>query len=250
MKKTLLITVLALAGFVLGNAKKAHAYFSELNLSLFDQSAFTVILDNNAYYGSTTNFTAANVTPGNHHLQVIRYYGNPHKPWMQKSKVVFSGYIAVPANTRLFSVINPYNMYTVVGQQPLHEVVTYNNGWTNGGNVNYTHTGYYDNGNCGNAYYANSLSSQAFANLKQTIVNTNFSSTRLSIAQQAVSANKVTSAQVTELMLLFDFESSKLAFAKYAYANTIDKQNYFMVNNAFTFSSSIDELNRYIGSGM
>jgi len=47
-------------------------------------------------------------------------------------------------------------------------------------------------------------------------------------------------------MGVFSFESTRLDFARMAYHRVIDPQNYFIVNNAFRFSSSIDELYQYI----
>jgi hypothetical protein len=58
----------------------------------------------------------------------------------------------------------------------------------------------------------------------------------------------MTSAQVTEILDLFTFEESKIDFAKFAYGRTYDIGNYYLVNNAFTFESSIDDLNDYISS--
>jgi len=59
----------------------------------------------------------------------------------------------------------------------------------------------------------------------------------------------MTSSQVAELLKSFDFEQSRLDFAKFAYGHTFDIGNYFMVNNAFDFPSSVDELNAYIRGG-
>jgi hypothetical protein len=47
-------------------------------------------------------------------------------------------------------------------------------------------------------------------------------------------------------MMLFSFEGTRLDFAKFAYGRTYDIGNYYMVNDAFTFETSIDELNDYI----
>jgi hypothetical protein len=48
------------------------------------------------------------------------------------------------------------------------------------------------------------------------------------------------------MMHCFDFEATRLDFAKFAYGRTFDIGNYYMVNDAFTFETSIDDLNRYI----
>jgi hypothetical protein len=45
---------------------------------------------------------------------------------------------------------------------------------------------------------------------------------------------------------LFGFESNKLDLAKQAYQNTIDKQNYHIVADELSFSTSKTDLNRHI----
>ena len=49
-------------------------------------------------------------------------------------------------------------------------------------------------------------------------------------------------------MKLFSFEDSRLDFAKFAYGHTYDLGNYYQINSAFTFSSSVDELNDFIAT--
>jgi hypothetical protein len=85
-----------------------------------------------------------------------------------------------------------------------------------------------------------------FDQLKNTIDRLSFESSRMQVAKQALAANQVTSRQVADLMRMMTFESSKLELAKFAYHKTIDKQNYFILNDAFTFESSITDLNDYI----
>jgi len=87
-----------------------------------------------------------------------------------------------------------------------------------------------------------------FSNAQQTINNQTFESNKLQVAQQVIGSNCITSAQVAQIMQTFDFEDSRLTFAKFAYGRTFDIGNYFVVNNAFDFSSSVDELNAHIAS--
>jgi len=49
-------------------------------------------------------------------------------------------------------------------------------------------------------------------------------------------------------MKSFEFEDTKLEYAKYAYTLCFNPENYWKVNEAFTFESNIDELNEYIES--
>lgn len=87
-----------------------------------------------------------------------------------------------------------------------------------------------------------------FASAQSTINNQTFEDNKLQVAQQVLGSNCMTSAQVAQLMQGFTFEDTKLQFAKFAYGRTFDIGNYFVVNNAFDFSSSIDELNAFIAS--
>ena len=52
--------------------------------------------------------------------------------------------------------------------------------------------------------------------------------------------------QVKGIMGVFGFEDTKLDFAKYAYERTYDIGNYYKVNDAFSFETSVEELNEYI----
>ncbi len=74
-----------------------------------------------------------------------------------------------------------------------------------------------------------------------------FENDKMKIARQAVSNHRVKANQVYRIMMMFSFESNKLKFAKFAYRHCIDRQNYYRVNDAFTFSSSIRELDNFIG---
>ena len=93
------------------------------------------------------------------------------------------------------------------------------------------------------------MSDNDFANVKQSINARTFEDSKLTIAKQVLSTNCLLTRQVKEIMLLFTFEDSKLNFAKYAYGYTYDIGNYYILNDAFTFESSITELNNYINSG-
>ncbi|HYD20784.1 MAG TPA: DUF4476 domain-containing protein [Flavipsychrobacter sp.] len=90
------------------------------------------------------------------------------------------------------------------------------------------------------------MKSSNFQSAKATISNESFDETRLSTAKSIIAGNCLTSDQVLEICKLFSFEQSRLDFAKCAYGKTVDQNNYFKVNNAFSFSASKDELNNYI----
>ena len=92
------------------------------------------------------------------------------------------------------------------------------------------------------------MSQNDFTDFKNSVSSKSFEDSKLTIAKQVLNNNCLLTSQVKEVMLLFSFEATRLDFAKNAYAHTYDTGNYFKINDAFTFESSIDELNTYIGN--
>lgn len=97
------------------------------------------------------------------------------------------------------------------------------------------------NGGCSNA-----MNDASFSDLQKSIEAKSFEDVKLKIAKQGISSNCVNAAQVRKLMDLFSFEENKLELTKFAYDFTTDKNNYFKVNDGFSFESTVDELNDYI----
>lgn len=95
---------------------------------------------------------------------------------------------------------------------------------------------------------ADAMSPSDFSDAKNSIENQSFSDGKLTVAKQILNSNCVNSSQVKEMMSLFSYESSKLDIAMYAYDHTTDPQNYYKINDGFTYSSSVDELNKFIQS--
>lgn len=85
-----------------------------------------------------------------------------------------------------------------------------------------------------------------FSNAQSSVSSKDFEESKLTVAKQITGSNCLTADQVKRIMGEFDFEDSKLEYAKFAYDKTYDIGNYYKLNDAFDFESSIDELNEYI----
>jgi hypothetical protein len=94
--------------------------------------------------------------------------------------------------------------------------------------------------------YGKGMSDREFSQVLQEISKEWLETNKMKSATQIVTTNSLTSAQVKQMILLFNFESNKLELAKQAYQNTVDKKNYYMINDVFSFNGSKDELARYI----
>jgi hypothetical protein len=90
------------------------------------------------------------------------------------------------------------------------------------------------------------MSGADFSAAKNTINESSFDETKLTTAKSIISNNCMSSDQVVQICNLFSFEESKLAFAKHAYRYCTDPNNYFKVNNVFSFSTSKEDLSEFI----
>lgn len=83
---------------------------------------------------------------------------------------------------------------------------------------------------------------------KRSISGQSFEDSKLKIAKNIASSNCLSAQQVKDICQTFSFEESKLDFAKFAYVRCTERSKFFIVNDVFSFSSSVDELNEYIAS--
>ena len=225
---------------------------SQLNLKMFDNGMFSTCLDGN-YTGQPSNTMSMDLAPGEHFLKVAKCVAGP---WgMMQMQQVFSGCITIPMQSKVFATISCHGCYDVIKVEPICEPH-----WGNWGGGNCGNNNGWGNGNCGNTggswnqgtgegnygNYMPCMSPQEFHQLKCVVNSQSFDSGKLGIIKQAVSMNYVSSAQVSELMSEMTFDSYKLSVAEVCYPRTIDKQNYYLVNSNFVFSSSVSELNSYI----
>jgi len=85
-----------------------------------------------------------------------------------------------------------------------------------------------------------------FDKMKQSVEAKPFSDTKMSTAKVATKNNCISASQVKEICKLFSMDDDKLTYAKFAYDYCVDKGNYYLVSDVFSFSSTTDELNKFI----
>lgn len=198
---------------------------SSVNVTLMGHHPAMTIVFNGQHYRPGMNTLSLNgLAPGIYPLRVIR----PGHPARAK---VYAGNVRVPANANVHVTVNRHGGVQVqtTPRQPVHyaPAPVQGPGW------------------CGTPVQYG-MAPHTFSALMNSVAAQGFDSNRLAIAMQGVRHNGATTAQVAELMGLLSFESRRLELAKFAYAFVADPQNYFMVNDRFSFSSSVRELNRHI----
>lgn len=123
---------------------------------------------------------------------------------------------------------------------------TTGNGSSN--NNTFTNTDYVMPGYSGVYGCRHPMSPADFESAKQSIKSKGFDESRLILAKQIIGSNCLLCSQIKELMGLMSFEETKLELAKFSWHHNLDKGNYYKLNDAFSFESSIEELNNYTQS--
>jgi len=94
-----------------------------------------------------------------------------------------------------------------------------------------------------------SVSESDMQGILNSIRQISFDSSKLNQAKVILQSKKCfTTAQIAEIMKLFSFDSGKLDIAKFAWDFCLDTQNYFILNEVFSFDSTKGQLNRFISS--
>jgi hypothetical protein len=254
--------------------------YSDLNIKMWDNSSFNITLDRGISH-KTRSFNLKNVSPGDHYVKIVKRKQNRsgHGGFVQ---TIYEGRINIPSKRRVLVKVEGRNRLSFRflkkanshhhntghgnGHQNAHSnnghqnqnatggvygPENYSNNWDSGCESTTNDGGHYRQSNFGNNGFENNYGPSAmnqisFNRLLEVLKREHFDSDRLGIAKQAIASNHMNVNQVSAIMDGFYFDQSKLNFAKAAYNKTVDKENYFAVNEQFSFSSSISALNNYI----
>jgi len=203
----------------LSEAQRGNLYrnSSELKIRMYDNSMFVVIFDRRKYETPTSNFRLSDIRPGNHRIIIKRKYGR-----YGSEHILYRGNINIPARSIVKARVNRYNRLVISRIVPIYD------------DGDYVDPNHYRKPNLD------------LARLRHSLDRASFDSDKQRIAEQAISRHRVRANQIYQILLMFSFESSKVKLAKFAYRYCVDKRNYYLVNDAFTFSSSIRELDDFI----
>jgi hypothetical protein len=243
MKKTFTLLFAALISL----SMYAYPSFSKISISSASNAQLRVMVDGKRYTGNDNSIMISNLQQGYHSVKVYQQARNRRQPipysGNNKSnyRLVYSANVYVKPQYFVDITINRFGK-AFIDEQPIGAGYYSDDDSDNDWNDN----NWNDNNRDNNDYNSRAMNAQSFSNFKQSLSNESFDNTRMNIAKQVINSNYFTTAQIKEVLQLFSFENNKLELAKFAYKNTIDKNNYFSVADGFTFSNNKDELMRYI----
>jgi hypothetical protein len=92
------------------------------------------------------------------------------------------------------------------------------------------------------------MNAKAFASAKQSVSSKSFADEKKTTVRQVLKSNCMSTDQIIEILGTFNFEDDKLEIAKMAFDRSSDPENYWKINDVFTFSDSIEELDEFLES--
>jgi len=252
---------LALMGLTAFAAERPKG--GSLIISANDNSTLRVTIDGRNFNARDNYFAISNIEQGSHRIMIYRSTGarSPFDIFSRsREELVFNNTVYVKKNTEVEITINR-NGRARIDERKIRgrdsrdyrdwDDKNWDRNDRNDRDRDWDRNGGYENngGYGNNSGYGNNDRSVSFPELqqmKETLRRENYENSRMGIARQMFDNNYFKADQVKELLQMFTFENYKLDLAKYAYRNTVDKNNYYIVNDVFSYSSSRQELTRYI----
>lgn len=208
-----------------------HYDHSRLTIRMWDRAFMTVSIGDRGYDAPDGVFRKQNISAGQHHITVSRRVGrHGHQ------RIVYRGSIYIPRNRHVIAKITKHNRLVVLEKRYIESERSYHN------NRDYRQN---------NPRYDRPTRRYNMVNIPAVVSSMNratFGSDKLIIAKQALRNSNIDAAGVERIMRQFSFDDARLEFATFAYGYCVDPENYYRVNNAFTFSSSIRKLEAHINS--
>lgn len=216
---------------------------SRLSIASTNNAPLRVMVDGNKYRTGSNAVMISNLKDGYHSIKVYQLRNAPNNRRAPQGNMQGGGYqLVYSANLLLRSRYHTDITINRFGKAFVDDQLMGNN--------------YYDEedddwgdmpGNR-NERRDEAMDGNSFEQLKATLKGESFEDNRKSVAKMAIQGNFFKTAQVKELVSLFTFDDNRLEMAKFAYDNTIDKNNYYLLNSVFSFSSAKEALAQFIQS--
>lgn len=250
MKKifTLLASLILGIAVFAADAKPKNA----LTIKSVDRSSLKIVVDGRRFEPSQNSITIQGLDAGTHQVKIYKERNTGmFSIFGKKYDVVFNKSVNMKNRTDVTIAIDRLNRTTITTEKRNGKGGRDNDRWDdddfdfgNGrDNGDYNND---DRWNDRDGRYEVGMNDRDFSRVLESIKKEWLESNKLQSATHIVTNNKLTTAQVRQMLILFSFESNKLQLAKSAYANTTDKRNYSMLYEVFSFSSTKDELARFI----
>ncbi len=221
--------------FVITAFAPAMAQYSQrsiLEIRMNDHEPIVVSVDNRYYDRHGRTITIGNLPRGWHDLRVYEYL--EYKKGGGRAKLLYTGRIRIEAGTVTRCIVDRQTGRMRTRTMDIEDAY-----------LDYDQP---DNDNERADRNNSILNNEDLNDLKARVDDRITDTEKLKLMKSVLEQRTYYSVQVRTMMGWLAFEDSRLDFAKWSYDRVLDKQDYWKLEDVFTFSSSKDEFNQYISS--
>jgi Domain of unknown function (DUF4476) len=251
--RQLLVLLFAGASFIGADAQ------SMLKVRLSDGSPINVAVDYRYFNKKGTSITVGDLPPGRHFVQI--YFASENRRGRRYEEVIYEGKVKTHVGGIILLTYDPETRQVQMDEQDMD---AYMNGQpqqgqeaqqpaqndmpaNDGGNGNY---GSNENTAPGaSPAPTGTLEDARIDNLKTRVAAKSTDTEKMKELKDALGNDTYTTYQVGSMMDWFSFESTKVDFAKWAYAKTVDKDYFTDLESKLTYKNYREELDAFIKSG-
>lgn len=234
MKKLLYTLVFVLIAITSSFARYAERSVLEIRLS--DHSPLLVSVDGRNFNKHGRTVTVGNLPKGWHELRVYEYL--EYKKGGGRAKLLYTGRIRIDAGTVTECVVDVQTQRMRIKTMDLEDAyLDYDE---------HDETDNPDNRRYDDRRNSNILNNQDMQDLQARVEDRITDTERMKLMQSVLADRTYYSVQVRTMLNWLSFESTRLDFAKWSYTRVADKQDYWKLEDVFSFSSSKDEFNKHI----
>lgn len=212
-------------------ATAQYSQRSVLEIRTNDHEPIVVSVDNRYYDRHGRTITIGNLPRGWHDLRVYEYL--EYKKGGGRAKLLYTGRIRIDAGTVTHCIVDKQTGRMRIRTMDIEDAY-----------LDYDQP---DNNDVPGTN-SNILTDKDLTDLKARVDDRITDTEKLKLMKSVLGERTYYSVQVRRMMEWLTFEDSKLDFAKWSYDRALDKQDYWKLEDLFTFSSSKDEFNEYISS--
>jgi len=244
MTRLFFVMMILTAGFLRSSAQ------SMLKVRTADNMRINVMVDGRYFNKTGTSVTVGDLPYGRHRLRV--YEASQTRRGRVFQEVIYEGKVITDPGMITILVYDPATDQTDIQEQQINSYL--NDHPIPNANTGQNNSGSYDDGDNNNSapvaapapVASGSLTSAKIDQLKTKVNAKKTDTDKMNTLKTELSGETFTTAQLGDMMDLFNFESAKVEFAKWAYSSTVDKDYFSDLEGKLTYKNYQDDLDKFI----
>lgn len=219
---------------------------SELFLRIADNGRYTVQLDDQTLTLANGRFRFFDIPTGRARLTIAL-----------NNRQVYQQLIDIRPDIRLVANFDPRSGFRVLNTLSLNDRQAAVYDWDSNFRRSPFREGPYAGNRGGSGQYEDGrdaygrapqgMAPQELERIRLTMSRESFDERKFEFLRNVLPGRPVTAAQMVELLRPFSFDKYRLEAAKMGWETVVDRPNYYMVFETFSFDSSVRDLKRHIG---